>query len=84
MANHEGEKPREVTTDEVITLEPGEKQPLLTSANGEGKGTWIYRFGDGTSSDQSVVLVVPKETIPEITTYRTQLIWELSAVPINE
>ena len=84
VANHEGEKPREVTTDEVITLEPGEKQPLLTSANGEGKGTWIYRFGDGTSSDQSVVLVVPKETIPEIATYRTQLIWELSAVPINE
>lgn len=84
VANHEGEKPREVTTDEVITLEPDEKQPLLTSANGEGKGTWIYRFGDGTSSDQSVVLVVPKETIPEIATYRTQLIWELSAVPINE
>lgn len=84
VADHDGAQPRETSSDEIITLEPGEKQPLLTSANGEGKGTWIYRFGDGTSSDQSVVLVVPKETIPEIATYRTQLIWELSAVPINE
>lgn len=84
VADHDGAQPRENSSDEIITLEPGEKQPLLTSANGEGKGTWIYRFGDGTSSDQSVVLVVPKETIPEIATYRTQLIWELSAVPINE
>lgn len=84
VADHDGQQPREATTEETIILEPGAKQPLLTSSTGEGKGTWIYRFGDGTSSDQSVALVVPKETIPEATTYQTKLDWELQAVPGNE
>jgi len=84
VADHDGQQPQEATTEETIILEPGAKQPLLTSSTGEGKGTWIYRFGDGTSSDQSVALVVPKETIPEATTYQTKLDWELQAVPGNE
>lgn len=84
VADHDGQQPRVATTEETIILEPGAKQPLLTSSTGEGKGTWIYRFGDGTSSDQSVALVVPKETIPEATTYQTKLDWELQAVPSNE
>lgn len=84
VADHDGQQPQEATTEATIVLEPGEKQPLLTSSTGEGKGTWIYRFGDGTSSDQSVALVVPKETIPEATTYQTKLDWELQAVPGNE
>lgn len=84
MADHDGQQPQEATTEETIILEPGAKQPLLTSSTGEGKGTWIYRFGDGTSSDQSVALVVPKETIPEATTYQTKLDWELQAIPGNE
>lgn len=84
VADHDGQQPRESTTEETIILEPGAKQPLLTSSTGEGKGTWIYRFGDGTSSDQSVALVVPKETIPEATTYQTKLDWELQVVPGNE
>lgn len=84
VADHDGQQPQEATTEETIILEPGAKQPLLTSSTGEGKGTWIYRFGDGTSSDQSVALVVPKETIPEATTYQTKLDWELQAVPSNE
>lgn len=84
VADHDGQQPREATTEETIILEPGAKQPLLTSSTGEGKGTWIYRFGDDTSSDQSVALVVPKETIPEATTYQTKLDWELQAVPGNE
>lgn len=84
VADHDGQQPQEATTEETIILEPGAKQPLLTSSTGEGKGTWIYRFGDGTSSDQSVALVVPKESIPEATTYQTKLDWELQAVPSNE
>lgn len=84
VADHDGQQPQEATTEETIVLEPGAKQPLLTSSTGEGKGTWIYRFGDGASSDQSVALVVPKETIPEATTYQTKLDWELQAVPSNE
>lgn len=84
VADHDGQQPQEATTEETIILEPGAKQPLLTSSTGEGKGTWIYRFGDGTSSDQSVALVVPKETIPEATTYQTKLDWELQAIPGNE
>ncbi|MBO1097615.1 WxL domain-containing protein [Enterococcus casseliflavus] len=84
VADHDGQQPQEATTEATIVLEPGAKQPLLTSSTGEGKGTWIYRFGDGASSDQSVALVVPKETIPEATTYQTKLDWELQAIPGNE
>ncbi|MCC4044551.1 WxL domain-containing protein [Enterococcus gallinarum] len=84
VADHDGQQPQEATAAETITLEPGAKQPLLSSSNGQGKGTWIYRFGDGTTSDQSVALVVPKETLPEATTYQTKLDWELQAIPSNE
>ncbi|MFS1020602.1 WxL domain-containing protein [Enterococcus casseliflavus] len=84
VADHEGAQPRETSSKELLTLEPGERQPLLASSSGEGKGTWIYRFGNGETSDQSVALVVPKDTIPELTFYQTTLEWELQAVPENE
>lgn len=83
VSNHEGTKPREISSEEILILEPGERKPLLTSSNGEGKGTWIYRFGDAQTAGESVALVVPKGANPEITTYSTTLVWELSAVPVN-
>lgn len=84
VADHDGQQPTETSSADTVTLIPGERQTLLSSTSGEGKGTWIYRFGDGSTSDQSIALTVPKETIPEINAYETKLEWELLAVPTND
>lgn len=64
-------------------LIPEQKMPLVTARNGQGAGTWIYRFGDGESAGESVALEVPPTADPRATTYQTTLTWELSAVPNN-
>ena len=66
-----------------VTLIPGEKTKLLTALDGQGAGTWIYRFGDGESSSESVALEVPPTANPRASTYETTLTWELSVVPDN-
>ncbi|MGL9768955.1 WxL domain-containing protein [Enterococcus sp. DIV0806c] len=66
-----------------VTLIPGEKTKLLTALDGQGAGTWIYRFGDGESASESVALEVPPTANPRASTYETTLTWELSAVPGN-
>ena len=69
---------------EGVVLIPEHKTELITAKNEQGIGTWIYRFGDGTSAGESVALEVPKSALPRATTYQTTLTWELSAVPENE
>ncbi|MEB6146447.1 WxL domain-containing protein [Enterococcus casseliflavus] len=66
-----------------VVLIPEQKMPLVTARNGQGAGTWIYRFGDGESAGESVALEVPPTADPRTTTYQTTLTWELSAVPDN-
>ncbi|MGL9766359.1 WxL domain-containing protein [Enterococcus mundtii] len=66
-----------------VTLIPGEKTELLTALDGQGLGTWIYRFGDGESASESVALEVPPTANPRASTYETTLTWELSVVPDN-
>jgi hypothetical protein len=66
-----------------IVLIPEEKTPLVTASQGQGVGTWVYRFGDSESADESVALEVPPTANPRTTTYQTTLTWELSAVPDN-
>lgn len=68
---------------EKVTLLPGEKTELLTAKDGQGAGTWIYRFGDKASAGKSVALEVPPTAAPKATTYQTNLTWELSSVPDN-
>lgn len=68
---------------EKVTLLPGEKTELLTAKDGQGAGTWIYRFGDKASAGKSVALEVPPTAAPKSTTYQTNLTWELSSVPDN-
>lgn len=75
--------PPVVEKEDQLTLIPGNKQPLLRAKGTEGTGTWIYRFGDGTSASESVILEVPKGANPEATTYTTTLVWEFSSVPEN-
>ncbi|WP_429976771.1 WxL domain-containing protein [Enterococcus sp. AZ051] len=66
-----------------VVLLPEQKIPLVTASNGQGAGTWVYRFGDGESAGESVALEVPPSADPRATTYQTTLTWELSAVPDN-
>lgn len=66
-----------------LTLLPGMKSILLKAQDNEGTGTWIYRFGNDETLGESVSLNVPKGSNPEATSYKTTLIWELSAVPEN-
>ena len=66
-----------------LTLIPGNKRTLLRAEESEGKGTWIYRFGNSETAAQSVSLTVPKGANPEAISYSSTLIWELSAVPGN-
>nr|WP_242542405.1 WxL domain-containing protein [Enterococcus sp. DIV1298c] len=78
-----GEQPL-LTHQEGVALVPGQKAELVTANQGQGTGTWIYRFGDGSSAGESVALEVPEMATPRATTYQTSLTWELSAVPANE
>ncbi|HCO71574.1 MAG TPA: hypothetical protein DIT57_05170 [Enterococcus sp.] len=66
-----------------VVLIPEEKTPLVRARDGQGTGTWVYRFGDGESAGESVALEVPPTADPRTTTYQTTLTWELSAVPDN-
>ncbi|MEQ6207378.1 WxL domain-containing protein [Enterococcus mundtii] len=65
------------------TLIPGNRRTLLKAQANEGIGTWIYRFGDAETAEESIALNVPRGANPEATRYSTTLIWELSAVPDN-
>lgn len=74
----------QLTHREGVVLIPEQKTELLTANEDQGTGTWIYRFGDGSSAGESVTLEVPETAAPKATTYQTTLTWELSAVPENK
>ncbi|OTP22193.1 WxL domain-containing protein [Enterococcus mundtii] len=64
-------------------LEPGNKKILINARGDEGKGTFIYRFGNAETARESIALVVPKGSNPQNINYSTTLTWELSSVPDN-
>ncbi|MGF2109907.1 WxL domain-containing protein [Enterococcus casseliflavus] len=57
------------------------RQILAKAEEGQGSGTWIQRFGDGETMDQSVMLEVPVNAAPQATSYTGIIHWELSFVP---
>jgi hypothetical protein len=67
-----------------VALVPGNKRVLVQAKGDEGRGTWIYRFGDKENAAESVSLTVPQGSNPEATSYSSRLVWELSAIPGNE
>lgn len=67
----------------VQRILPNTRKVLLQAEGESGTGTWIYRFGNQASADESVGLHIPKGTNPEATSYSTKLTWELSSVPGN-
>ncbi|WP_429968720.1 WxL domain-containing protein [Enterococcus sp. DIV0765a] len=80
-----------VTTRENVSEPPTHKQQAaLTVGNAEiiaqaganqGRGTWVQRFGDRETMDQSVKLEVPISATPQATRYSATILWELSFVP---
>lgn len=80
-----------VTTRENVSEPPTHKQQAaLTVGNAEiiaqvganqGRGTWVQRFGDRDTMDQSVKLEVPISATPQATRYSANILWELSFVP---
>ncbi|EPH87129.1 hypothetical protein D922_04397, partial [Enterococcus faecalis 06-MB-DW-09] len=68
---------------EEVPLIPGEKQVLLNAHEESGTGTWIYRFGDSDSANESVSLTVPSGAVSQASAYNTTFVWELNSVPEN-
>lgn len=84
LATAQGGEEPELLHEDLVTLVPRMKQPLLRATSDNGTGTWIYRFGDRDTADESVALEVPSTTSPEAKAYSTTLTWELSSVPGND
>lgn len=57
--------------------------PILAAKPDEGGGTWIARFGNLDTMDESVQLLVLGTIIQEADTYTTSLLWSLSSIPAN-
>lgn len=73
----------EIQKIDSVALIPNKKSPIFTSLENEGTGTWIFRFGDEMTANESVKLNVPSGANPRAESYTTSLVWELSSVPGN-
>jgi hypothetical protein len=62
----------------------GEAQNVVSAAEGEGFGTWVYRFGNESTMNKSIELSVPGSTAKEADTYKTTLTWTLTDTPANQ
>ncbi|WP_248299620.1 WxL domain-containing protein [Enterococcus mundtii] len=83
LATAQGGSAPEFQQTNPLALVPGNRRILLMAQGTEGTGTWIYRFGNQETANESVALDVPKGANPEANRYETTLTWELSAVPDN-
>lgn len=77
------DNPPEIAQADSVTLIPGIQNILLNASLTEGVGTWIYRFGDSTTAEESVSLFVPASASPNVDKYTTTLSWQLRSVPEN-
>lgn len=62
----------------------GVAENIMSAAEGEGFGTWVYRFGDENTMSESIKLDVPGSTVKEADTYKTTLTWTLTDTPANK
>ncbi|MEV2910433.1 WxL domain-containing protein [Paenibacillus larvae] len=77
-------KPSQVQSS--FTLTPNEAVQIVGAKQGEGSGTYVYKFGAAADKnmDKSVELFVPGSTTKYAEKYETTLTWTLSDVPVNE
>ncbi|MGM0183517.1 hypothetical protein IGK74_002483 [Enterococcus sp. AZ150] len=66
-----------------LKLVPGSQQPVMTAAEKQGMGTWLYRLGDETTADKSVKLSIPGKSVKLAKEYTTTLTWTLASTPTN-
>lgn len=58
---------------------------VMAAADGEGAGTFVYRFGNDTTKAESVKLSVPGKTVKiKDVAYQTSLTWTLNDVPDSD
>lgn len=62
----------------------GVAENVMAAAKGEGFGTWVYRFGNELTKDNSIELSVPGATAKDVDTYKTTLTWTLTDIPENQ
>lgn len=62
----------------------GVAENIVSAKDGEGAGTFVYRFGTDATKANSVSLSVPGTTTKLAETYATTLTWTLTDVPANE
>lgn len=79
VTTSEGVKPSYVT--ERIDLNPGMYHTAMEANNKEGFGTYVYRFGDIETLEESVELKVPGSSVKKVEAYETQITWTISDVP---
>lgn len=62
----------------------GVAENIVSAKDGEGAGTFVYRFGTDATKADSISLSVPGTTTKLAETYATTLTWTLTDVPANE
>lgn len=71
------------TTFSLGTDGTGVAENIMAASEGEGFGTWVYRFGDKDTMSESIKLDVPGSTVKEADTYKATLTWTLTDIPDN-
>lgn len=72
------------TVKNTLTLVPGVLENVVDAGEGQGAGTWVYRFGENVENGKDAVqLEVPGKTVKLVKEYSTKLTWTLSAKPSN-
>ena len=69
------------THKQQAALTVGNAEIIAQAGANQGRGTWVQRFGDRETMDQSVMLEVPVNATPQATSYTGIIHWELSFVP---
>ncbi|MGY3779667.1 WxL domain-containing protein [Isobaculum melis] len=59
----------------------GAAENVMAAKNGEGAGTFVYRFGNDATKAESINLNVPGKTAKLAEAYTTTITWSLTDVP---
>lgn len=70
------------TTSREITLVKEQAQDVMIATENQGMGTWLDVFGDETTGDKSIELMVPGTSAKvKDVAYSTDIVWTLSDTP---
>ncbi|ALS01360.1 hypothetical protein ATZ33_08265 [Enterococcus silesiacus] len=82
VTNSAAQKPSSIKKDFILNGETG-SQNVLIAKDGEGAGTFVYRFGsDEATAADSIQLFIPGQSVKHKGLYQTTLNWSLKSVPL--